>query len=357
MAASDEDFFGLADNAYWTASLGNDPAPLDRTLKRNFWGLALGAPRQVPLDARSTLPALVCQVETVATGRLRRLRRQGLVTAMNLRTGALRVTRFTDSAQEERPLDPEPPPEPGEEPPPDSSNDRISSLSTLDLRERLGLAWEPAEYLVTVILMDRVSNRVRVALAPTESSFLDPAVAEFIAAEYARLRPLPPAPPPGDPVPRYRAWDGAPEIPSEPGINLRADRVSAIREDRRAMLYGSFRVPLRPQNIVRPDPNNPDPDQLALYDGATAVVDIAVLLTGADAPSPVQLVLRVPSYDPIDPAAPPREVTGHFALDMLRTAGMPHVGQTYFIYAFSGELMAGPVPFALVPAAALPPVD
>ena len=59
------------------------------------------------------------------------------------------------------------------------------------------------------------------------------------------------------------------------------------------------------------------------------------------------LAISVPSFDPVGEGNSPT-VTGSFNLDLLNVPGVVPDEQTYFLYAFSGKSMAGPVPVALV---------
>jgi len=80
----------------------------------------------------------------------------------------------------------------------------------------------------------------------------------------------------------------------------------------------------------------------------TAIVPITLVLTGSDRPAPVVLPLKLPSYDPVDRNADSAIVSGYFAIDLCKLSDIAAIEQTVFIYAFSGEVMVGPVPIALV---------
>jgi hypothetical protein len=134
---------------------------------------------------------------------------------------------------------------------------------------------------------------------------------------------------------------------------LRSQAV-VLEQGARSVLRASFRLPLQRHQIIPPTDLR---EGLRARTGSTqpptAVVALGLLVVGADVPSPTVLPLRVPVWDPIgDP--PPSTVTGHFAIDLLQQDGIPRVGQTYFVFAFNGEHMAGPVSMALVDPLMLP---
>jgi hypothetical protein len=70
--------------------------------------------------------------------------------------------------------------------------------------------------------------------------------------------------------------------------------------------------------------------------------------------TPATVALRVPGFDPIDAARPPAAVTGHFTLDLVATPSISKQAQTYYVYAFSGGLAAGPFLTAFVTEDMLP---
>jgi hypothetical protein len=53
----------------------------------------------------------------------------------------------------------------------------------------------------------------------------------------------------------------------------------------------------------------------------------------------------VPVYD-LDEAT--GEATGHFALDMLSTEGLPTRAETHFLYAVGAARISGPTPVAFI---------
>src|SRR5690606_28083982 len=94
-----------------------------------------------------------------------------------------------------------------------------------DLRADLGLAWQPSTYMITVLLREHASNRVRVELGNKAGGFHDEEVEKFLAAERAKPAAPKVSPKPGRPLPSYEAVEGSPAIPDQIGITLVSDRV------------------------------------------------------------------------------------------------------------------------------------
>jgi hypothetical protein len=256
--------------------------------------------------------------------------RCALVTALHVKTGRL----LADRAQRQRifsEIIPDNDSDPGE--------GMIMSLFDLDLRERLPkLAWEPGSYLLTVILQDQVSNRVSVNLVasrPATSGRLAEGQTGFIT------------PPPGKPFPSYRADRDSPAVPERFGIELAIEERVVLTPGARCILRGSFRVPLVLQHLVGLQ------TAVTLSGTAeeqpTAIIPLTLLLTGADAPGPFLIPMRVPSYDSQTGETLAAEVTGTFALDLFETEALSHrEPMIYYLYAFLDKILAGPFEFELL---------
>jgi hypothetical protein len=206
-------------------------------------------------------------------------------------------------------------------------------VADLDARERLGLRWSATTHLLTVLLLDKQTNRVRVRLGAGATAYEDEEVLKFLAEERAKKGPPPPWPTPGEHLPTFQKTARSPAVPDKTGIALAIDRVLVVPGA--AELHGSFRLPIARRHVRDTE----------------AVVPITLVITGSESAAPVVLPLQVP----VAISSPaPAEVTGHFGLDLLSVPAMPRSAQTYFMYAFAGELLVGPVPFAFVDRGSLP---
>jgi hypothetical protein len=211
----------------------------------------------------------------------------------------------------------------------------------LDARERLNPPWRPSELLVTLTLRDKQSNRCRVKLSQPASTYDDPAVREYIERKRSEIPSPRPFPPPGDPLPAYVVVDGSPPVPKQPGIAISGDRVVELKERASCIVHGSFLLPIAKADLVRPEEG----------ERQAAVVAIHLVVTGADHPAPFLQTLHVPVYGKVEPDQP---AAGYFAFDLLSLFTPANRTETYFVYAFSREIMAGPQPFAFLARDALP---
>jgi hypothetical protein len=332
--------FGLTPADFWSEPLRTRDATIDRVADEDFVGLVLAAPAAVPYDARETLPAVVLHATTLAEADGVLFNNAAVAVAVNVATRDVHAATFTE------PLVIDEPPAPRAAP---SSEGFSYAMYAADLRARLGLAWQPAEYLVTVLVRDRVSNRVRVAL--TSAAYDDPAVRELIAQRRAALPQPGVWPPPGRGLPSYRPASASPPVPAEPGVALVATRVVVLGEGQPAAVHGSYRLPVERRFL-----GGPARDLVELYGEYTAVVPVTLVLTATTLAGPYVLQLRLPSYAGVEAPAGDggAEVTGHFALDLLAFDAVPQESQTWFLYAFAGEFMTGPVPIAFVEESELP---
>ncbi|MGZ6142987.1 MAG: hypothetical protein ACXWLM_06595, partial [Myxococcales bacterium] len=101
------------------------------------------------------------------------------------------------------------------------------------------------------------------------------------------------------------------------------------------MLKGAFLLPVGKIDLVPPDAE----------ERHSAVVNIHFVLVGANQPSPSVVTIGAPIYSKAEVGKP---APGHFAFDLLTMFTPPEQTETYFIYVFSRDVMAGPFPVAFV---------
>jgi hypothetical protein len=210
-----------------------------------------------------------------------------------------------------------------------------AQTNSLDVRHDLNIPWRDGTLLVTLLRGNQLSNRVRIRIEKSRLAFRDPEVEKFIARHRRRGRPLPIRPEPGIAVagsavalPWYRRLPESPEVPAQPGIALTV---------RGTVVRASFRLPVLDIDII----SSADRSQTSRfgYLQPTAVVPITLMVLGNESSNPLQLDIQVPSYSEIDLPAKDRAVNGFFALDLADMK--PDQGS--FVYAFAGEILAGPV--------------
>lgn len=326
LGLTDHELFGLSDERR---------GELAKTLMdTDVFGLRLIAPAVVDLKGGGTVPVVIGELATLKDLASFHVSDRAILTAVDLETGAVYVD-FAFSQEDVAPR-----PKLGDAPISDGSG---SLILDLDARERLDLRWAETTYLLTLLMLDKVSNRVKVRLG-VGSGFRDEEVAKFLAAERARVGPPEVSPPPGEGLPSYAKLPESPEVPKDQGIVLAIERVVLVPGT--WPLYGSFRLPLPRDRVV--------PQARRVAGGPEAVIAITLVITGSEDAVPIVETLHIPVADPVDPSNPQTEVTGYFALDLLSLADPSP--QTCFVYAFSGEALAGPILTGLVSRDALPVV-
>ncbi len=386
-----KDLFGLKDEEYWS-----DPWRTRKELQRPLMqkgeeGLVLGAPASVALNQHRSFPVAlvrVCKLATVA----RISSRSALILAViDIETGELRArlalpdTGLAPGAS--RPARPAA----GRDSFSDDDSAMVGEGHTVDLATHLSLPVSRGQYLVTAILLDQVSNRCRMKLVES-AGYEDPVVDEFMR-EYraSRMKLQAVFPEAAPPLPSYLRLDNSPEIPAEPGIALSVTRVQAFVPGARCVVTASYRLAIQTQHVVKPvTGGNELPGALAQSTGTpalgepaqtagtpaadvfaqtaatpststpaqftappassgpaqTARVPISLLLTGSADSRPRVVKLVVPCYEPLESVEGRMLAVGYFSVDLCRIADLLATPQTYFIYAFSGEVMTAAVPTA-----------
>ncbi|RMG09524.1 MAG: hypothetical protein D6731_19400 [Planctomycetota bacterium] len=350
-SSMDDNPLGLSDEDYWTRPV--PPMQSVRALRRaRFDGVVIGAPHFASLE-RARIPLVAVRAGTYRQCAELDYHRRALLVAVEEERKVVHVLPCVQVA--DRVVDEDD--DGGVE-----QTGYTASTDVLDLKERLGIA-QPGTYVAWVLLREKVSNRVRVRVAPARGAYDDAEVRRLLREKAKEIQCPDPAPPPGEEgLPRYAVGEDWPAPPSERGIQLEAlDRVVVLPEEGQAAsrLRGVFRLPVRFHERYKPDVEE-GAGLAALEPKPSAVVRVDLVVVAGDEPRYEHLTLRVPVYDPLpvaDEGSDP-EATGGFEVDLLalcpRLAQRP---QTYFVYAVSGDVLAGPAPTALVREATLPGRD
>ena len=338
----------LQDDDFWGDPLRNRSEVVATIARDGFLGLLIDAPGRVSLNRRSSAPVVGFFARSLRADRTIQQERQMLIVAVREDTNELSIALALDAGKTPAPQHPPTGSDPGE-------GTTLNSFET-DLRTMLGLPWEPARYRVAAMLREYVSNPVSVEFGRDTGDFQDPAVAEFLVAERERVIPPPPHPvyPPRgdaqpdslpDSLPDYRRSDDMPAAPAARGIQMRAERVVVDRPGGACVLRGGFRLPLARRDRV--DSASVGGDRPDVGDqGATGVIPIHLVITGSDAPGPWVVPLKVPVYRQLDPH--PSEASGYFAIDLFRMPEFPRAPMTYFITAFSADVVSDVTTLAVV---------
>ena len=332
-------FFDLTGGEYWTAPWKN--------LKKIAWDamvkgtpeFCIDGPEFVPLDERKTLPLLAFQSGTTADLAKTRLEELAVVTLVNLGENRLLAQRLP------RPTAPPAPAAP--------ASPGFACLEfKLELTELFNLPWERSSYVATVVIRDQATNRVLMQLGSSPTGYADPEVERFLEAQRAKKPPRLLNPPAGAAIVRHGRHEGSVPPPGEAGIEMRVERVLVARPDASAWLEVGFRLPVSKTDVL-PPPQTPSAEKDAHPVSALAVVSLLIFGSVSNLPRVFQLV--VPSFEKVEGGADAPVARGEFAVDIAKLANLAKEPQTFFVYAFSGEVMAGPAVVAFVDERLLPP--
>jgi hypothetical protein len=323
---------GLSDEDFWGQADAKSAGLRRQLLKAGQPAFFIDAPTRVVLERRHTAPVVCFFAADNAVLRQGKPQQDGVVVAVNLRDNRVLANMAWASKRSMATA-------PGAAPGPGMGAESF----TIDLRDRLGLPWQPGEYLVNVIQRDQVSNRVRIELASDQTPYVDPEVARHLE-ERRKSAPPPAIYPPlveGASYPTYRDHKGAPPVPASVGITLSLPRIQTLVDRRTStVVHGSFRLPSSLAHVVERGGGQRAVDP-------TAIVPLTIIGMGSVSKVPQVWSLMLPSYAPINQGDPEPTVTGVFALD-LNQLSLLSGPQTYFFYALSGETMTGPTLIGLV---------
>ena len=210
-----EKVFGLEGDEYWTSPKKNVPQVLSARVMGRKHDLLIDAPEVVPLETRETFPVLMYYGGSRALLRRMPVEEFGMVASVNLVDNKVWADKALFRQGPKRP--PEGEPEPG----------CTGQDYPLDLFKVVPV--EPATWITTALLWDKVSNRVRTVVGNDPAGFKDAEVEKFLAAQRGAVPPKELQPQAGDPMLVSRGpGEGVPEVPAEVGISLTADRVVCL---------------------------------------------------------------------------------------------------------------------------------
>jgi hypothetical protein len=340
--------FGLSEDEYWTSPWKNCSELLQRYVFNRNFGLYIDAPPRVDLNDHDSIPLLVLYAAMEKDRAQLVFGDMAKLVISDVHRREVTVTKAVEPS--EHPAGPRPFDR--------NSTAGISEIYNTNLASHGGIR-EPGEYVATVLLRERTSNRVRVTVSKPHIGYQDPKVLEFLEQQRRAAPPLRPGaarPSERAPYPTYRATPSSPPVPVDPGVSAAVERVIVSRREARCVLSGSFRLPVFESDRIPPrdeslrEPNYGDPRP-------TAIIPITAVVVGTTDISQKLLRMRVPSWDALEQGDAPL-VTGHFAVDLFEDDIIdPLVAQTNFIYLFSGEHMSGPHTAAVVTENMLPRKD
>lgn len=319
MGRMQHDVFGMENREYFTDPGKNFSDVGYRMVNSGQQGLLLGGPDYVASDKDSRFPVACLNVADRLDLRNFGLKSYALVAAVDVATGAFYADYLSEQKFKKEDLGPE-----ASLPPPGISFRGGGG----DLFTRLEIPRYAAEYLVTGILLDRVSNRVKIRVG-SEAARQDAAKFAAEAAEAAKV-----------PLPRYRALAirradkeaGSPPLPDVPGINaaIVVPPKKPFASEDSLDLFVAYKLP-----HPKAGPDSKPAAELVVY----------VLCTGTRVPTPGVMQAVIPIL-PANRAAD-GTLQGYFSLDVNQGHNFQG-NQTYSVYLFSGEQL-GSVPKVELP--------
>lgn len=312
----------------------------------DFEGIAIGAPRAVDIEARSTLPLLWARRASGLRNWQVEPMRNAIVVVSDLSRGRI-SSHYAFAGPKRIALNQIDRSAMGDIPGRDVAEGVTAGLETLDLRAIANLPWQPGRYAVTLIMHDWISNTVLVeltrhgrGLTPEEESALRlrPDDALRIEEEYRNMlsdgKGQKGAAPQSTPL---RLEKTGVAVFSLPGQVSPAEAIWP--------LAGGARLELQPGNIV--DRPGNEAALTAMPDKPpAAVLHLMLLLLELDNPLPRRIPIQVPisSEKPVTSGI---EVAATFSVNLKSLVNELPAGKTLQLYLVGGKHISGPRPLVV----------
>jgi hypothetical protein len=314
-----KDVFGMDNQDYFTDPGKGFSDVGYRMADAGQQGLLLGGPEYVAYDKDARFPVSCLNVAESLPLRDHDLPSYALVAAVNTATGAFYADNLVEQKFKKEKMDPN-----ASLPPPGISFDGSAG----NLFARLEIPRHSAEYLITGILLDRSSNRIRIRVgseaARTDADKFAAEVEESAKAATTLRKPLR--------TRRVNQEPQSPPLPGVPGINaaIAVPPKKPFDPQDPLALYVSYKLPQPPVKA-----------------GGKPATELSfhILATGTRVPTPGVERAVVPIL-PANRAAD-GTVQGFFSVD-VNEGDFLEGNQTYSFYLFSGEQL-GSVPKVELP--------
>jgi hypothetical protein len=331
--------FQIEGAEYWDDPMKNASRVLREFVPKGRFGMFIDAPHSVSLTDAVRIPLLFLYAAKRRESAVLDPWKMALLVCVRLEDRSLEVDRLLDEPELESVFDESQPSET------DPGDDAMAITDETDLL-RIRLMRRRGTYLLTAIMLDRASNRVTIKLSAPYRGYQDDAVPAFLE----KLRRPIPAPEriqyaPGQTAESFQPNLYSPALPDGPGLVLDCERVVLYEKGARAWLRGAVRIPVLAREIV-PPPVEIGPDPYGEPRPVT-IVSVWLVITGSRDATAETVLLRIPIFAP-GPVLPGDLVTGYFEYDLFADPSIAGIPQTNFIYAFAGDMMAGPARCAIV---------
>jgi hypothetical protein len=345
-----ESLFGLTGEDYWTDPWKNAERMHTEYFRGCKFGLYFDSPPSVSPLRHATIPAPVYYVAAYREACKIDLETMTKVVAIRLEDREFSIANAIVPRDKGVPL-----PKVGKD-----STDPSSRKFNLDLQTQLRILSRPGTYRIVLLLQHQMSNVVETIVERERIRHPDPEAQKFIESHRPPALPIPPPLPPSwgllwgaNGREKPQPLGGSPAVPKEPGIGVKVDRVVVDGPRTSAVLKGSFRLPVLKRDLVQERPPGSDP-MLPFQPEygmprPTAVLPITLVILGSHTAAETVIRMHVPTYDAIEAALKNVFATGYFAIDLLSNPDLRGTAQTFSIYSFCGEFVAGPALIATVP--------
>jgi hypothetical protein len=328
----------LPDSAFWEAgSQDHGLDPLVKKYKTSHFGILVDGPREVMLSSRETLPLFTYYMGSYRATAKRDFPRVASIVVMAPERNEIHVAPLLEKRGESLLT--------GETEPEANLPEGYQMIfQMVDVRRRTELPWRAGRVISQVLLWDLLSNRLETKLVAGSGAFSDPEKEKFLAAERAKQDP--PAP---FPAVSTAATD-APAVPQEMGIVLAAPRVVVLEKQGRLELSGAWRLPVLPEEMVKPahaeynEANGLVPAGGSAY---AACVGVHLVVQSSEEETADVYTLRLPvaQVEMVDgqPVA-----SGRFTVNLLQLPDFPVGEATLFLSAYSKEWASEPATIGVV---------
>lgn len=318
-----KDVFGMSDEDFFAEPLIVSPDVGDGLIESGFYGLRIDGPERVELDKRSVFPLVTVRVAESMDASRWLFKEFAVLTAMDLVSGTLHAAFYIEQKSVKAPRDLE------KNPPPPGS---VARSASADLFKRLRIPRTASEYLVTVVLLDKISNRIRVKVGESgilrDNAAFKMEIGKRIPDKFPRIE-----------VPERRnRQDGKPQVsevdvPQESGIEGRVElRSVAQGNELEPWLQLAYRLPFLGKELKGYNDS---------VDAGMTPVSIELLATGTRNPSPW---VRHLAHSGIRNRVAGEEAVIEGRMDIrLADLGGLQGNQIYYLYAFAGEWMSSPI--------------
>ncbi len=335
--------FKLKDSLYWPIGAHDNDKLMNHLDDIDFFGVILEGPTRIEIDKWETFPAIKYHYVTFKEAATFGFWTHGVFTLMDLNNNRLYIFKDEDFILDD---------DGGIDDDPDDDDSPIGDgilvdFGPMNLRDVLDLTWEPSKYILTTVMREGQSNRVVTELVKSDGSHKTP---EFLALQKEKWEKT-------DPPPLYPGWgdhhsygkvENSPDLPETSDIKIKVPSQIDLRTSENWIMNGSFRLPLRIQEIVKVKPDTPEKSDPEIK-RPTAVKGIHLLLVREKDGEEQLFSFQIPSFDNLPEENQENQViTGHFNIDFLKLPRFSSRLQTYYLYAFSGDVMVGPSTTTLI---------